>query len=174
MSDTISKLKDLKELLDAGALTQDEFDEQKSLILEKSKITQVAPAPVVGQPGMMQTIMRCIPADWLAGSWTRPGDGCCKPTINGTVTPMGDNAFQFSATNFARRNVIYARDGGASGFGDTWTGQSDIPFKLTVLDENTFSIICAVQQDLVFFKDTKTSNKAKQVFAPVVEVMAGA
>ena len=32
MSDTISKLKDLKELLDAGALTQDEFDAQKAVI----------------------------------------------------------------------------------------------------------------------------------------------
>ena len=50
MSDTISKLKDLKELLDGGALTQDEFDAQKAVLLGNSKITQVAPAPVVGQP----------------------------------------------------------------------------------------------------------------------------
>ena len=78
MSDTISKLKDLKELLDGGALTQDEFDAQKAVLLGNSKITQVAPAPVVVQPGMMQTRIqasRGIPADWLAGSWTRPGDG---------------------------------------------------------------------------------------------------
>ena len=45
MSDTISKLKDLKELLDGGALTQDEFDAQKAVLLGNSKITQVAPAP---------------------------------------------------------------------------------------------------------------------------------
>ena len=181
MSDTISKLKDLKELLDGGALTQDEFDAQKAVLLGNSKITQVAPAPVVVQPGMMQTRIqasRGIPADWLAGSWTRPGDGCCKPTIEATVTPMGDGAFTLTATNFPRgKGLIYARDGGASG-GDTWTGQSVEQFKLTVLDENTFSIIRPAGGghviDLFFTKDTKTSNKANQVTAPVPEVMAGA
>ena len=57
MSGTIAQLKEIKELLDGGVLTQQEFDAQKTLILEKPKITQVAPAPVVGQPAqpaMMQ------------------------------------------------------------------------------------------------------------------------
>ena len=174
MSDTISKLKDLKELLDGGALTQDEFDAQKAVLLGNSKITQVAPAPVVGQPRVQS--MRGIPADWLAGSWTRPGDGCCKPTIEATVTPMGDGAFTLTATNFPRgKGLIYARDGGASG-GDTWTGQSVEQFKLTVLDENTFSIICerAGITDAIFFKDTKTSHRAKPVITQQPDAMAGA
>ena len=57
MSGTVAQLKELKELLDGGVLTQEEFDAQKTVILEKYKITQVAPAPVVGQPAqpaMMQ------------------------------------------------------------------------------------------------------------------------
>ena len=33
MSGTIAQLKELKELLDGGVLTQDEFDAQKSVIL---------------------------------------------------------------------------------------------------------------------------------------------
>ena len=172
MSDTISKLKDLKELLDGGALTQDEFDTQKAVLLGNSKITQVAPAPVVGQPRVQS--MRGIPADWLAGSWTRPGDGCCKPTIEATVTPIGESAFQFSAPGFqpASQKYIYTRDGGASG-GDTWTARQ---FKLTVLDENTFSIICerAGITDAIFFKDTKTSHRAKPVITQQPDAMAGA
>ena len=184
MSDTISKLKDLKELLDGGALTQDEFDAQKAVLLGNSKITQVAPAPVVVQPGMMQTRIqasRGIPADWLAGSWTRPGDGCCLPTINGTVTPIGESAFQFSAPRLrdwrkrrGRQKWIYTRDGGASG-GDTWTARE---FKLTVLDENTFSIIRPAGGghviDLFFTKDTKTSHRAKPVITQQPDAMAGA
>jgi len=179
MSDTISKLKDLKELLDGGALTQDEFDAQKAVLLGNSKITQVAPAPVVGQPRVQS--MRGIPADWLAGSWTRPGDGCCLPTINGTVTPIGESAFQFSAPRLrdwrkrrGRQKWIYTRDGGASG-GDTWTARE---FKLTVLDENTFSIIRPAGGghviDLFFTKDTKTSHRAKPVITQQPDAMAGA
>ena len=174
MSDTISKLKDLKELLDGGALTQDEFDTQKAVLLGNSKITQVAPAPVVGQPRVQS--MRGIPADWLAGSWTRPGDGCCKPTIEATVTPIGESAFQFSAPGFQparwKKKKKFSRDGGASG-GDTWTARQ---FKLTVLDENTFSIICerAGITDAIFFKDTKTSHRAKPVITQQPDAMAGA
>ena len=174
MSDTISKLKDLKELLDGGALTQDEFDAQKAVLLGNSKITQVAPAPVVGQPRVQS--MRGIPADWLAGSWTRPGDGCCKPTIEATVTPIGESAFQFSAPGFQparwKKKKNFSRDGGASG-GDTWTARQ---FKLTVLDENTFSIICerAGITDAIFFKDTKTSHRAKPVITQQPGAMAGA
>ena len=60
MSGTIEQLKELKELLDQGVLTQEEFDGQKKAILEKPKITQVSPEPVIVaqpatmQPGMMQ------------------------------------------------------------------------------------------------------------------------
>ena len=44
MGDTVAQLKGLKELLDGGVLTQEEFDAQKTVILDaqKSKITQVA------------------------------------------------------------------------------------------------------------------------------------
>ena len=60
MSGTIEQLKELKDLLDQGVLTQEEFDGQKKAILEKPKITQVSPEPVIVaqpatmQPGMMQ------------------------------------------------------------------------------------------------------------------------
>ena len=46
MSGTIAQLKELKELLDGGVLTQDEFDAQKSVIL---------------QPGMMQPAIMTQP-----------------------------------------------------------------------------------------------------------------
>ena len=46
MGDTVAQLKGLKELLDGGVLTQEEFDAQKTVILEKAKSTQVAPAPI--------------------------------------------------------------------------------------------------------------------------------
>ena len=55
MSGTIGQLKELKELLDQGVLTQEEFDAQKKEILEKPKTTQVAPEPaIVAQPATMQ------------------------------------------------------------------------------------------------------------------------
>ena len=55
MSGTIEQLKELKELLDQGVLTQEEFDAQKKEILEKPKTTQVAPEPaIVAQPATMQ------------------------------------------------------------------------------------------------------------------------
>ena len=38
---TVARLKGLKELLDGGVLTQEEFDAQKKEILEKPKTTQV-------------------------------------------------------------------------------------------------------------------------------------
>mmetsp|Transcript_6758 Transcript_6758/g.21156 ORF Transcript_6758/g.21156 Transcript_6758/m.21156 type:complete len:189 (+) Transcript_6758:354-920(+) len=66
MSGTIEQLKELKELLDQGVLTQEEFDAQKKEILEKPKTTQVAPEPAIVaqpatmQPGMMQPgMMQC-------------------------------------------------------------------------------------------------------------------
>ena len=40
MADKVGKLKELKELLDAGALTQDEFDSQKKIVLAKPAAKQ--------------------------------------------------------------------------------------------------------------------------------------
>ena len=54
MSGTIEQLKELKELLDQGVLTQEEFDGQKKAILEKPKTTQVSPEPIIAQPATMQ------------------------------------------------------------------------------------------------------------------------
>jgi hypothetical protein len=48
MSDKVAKLKELKELLDAGVLTQEEFDAQKKVVLEAT--TAIMPV----QPGMIQ------------------------------------------------------------------------------------------------------------------------
>ena len=62
MSGTIEQLKELKDLLDQGVLTQEEFDGQKKAILEKPKITQVSPEPViVAQPATMQPGMMMQP-----------------------------------------------------------------------------------------------------------------
>ena len=45
-----------------------------------------------------------------------------------------------------------------------------------MLDENTFSIICerAGITDAIFFKDTKTSHRAKPVITQQPDAMAGA
>ena len=62
MSGTIEQLKELKDLLDQGVLTQEEFDGQKKAILETPKITQASPEPViVAQPATMQpcTLTNC-------------------------------------------------------------------------------------------------------------------
>ena len=66
MGDTVAQLKGLKELLDGGVLTQEEFDAQKTVILEKAKSTQVAPAPVVGQQPMWAGLP---PPNESASSW---------------------------------------------------------------------------------------------------------
>jgi hypothetical protein len=68
MGDTVAQLKGLKELLDGGVLTQEEFDAQKTVILDaqKSKITQVAPAPVVGQQPVWAGLP---PPNESASSW---------------------------------------------------------------------------------------------------------
>jgi hypothetical protein len=50
MSRTVAQLKELKELLDDGVLTKEEFDAQKTFLLEKSAITM---QPGMSQPGMM-------------------------------------------------------------------------------------------------------------------------
>ena len=57
MSDTISKLKDLKELLDGGALTQAEFDAQKAQLLATPPPAPpqvMQPAAIMMQPGVGQ------------------------------------------------------------------------------------------------------------------------
>ena len=98
MSGTIEQLKELKELLDQGVLTQEEFDAQKKEILEKPKTTQVAPEPAIVaqpatmqpgmmQPGMMQPGMMqpgMPPARWWThlatlSSWTEVG--ACGPHL---------------------------------------------------------------------------------------------
>ena len=104
-----------------------------------------------------------IPVAWLAGTWTRTGQNCCESTIiHGTVTPMGDNAF-----NFSYPRCTFTLDVGAAG-GDVWTGHGGDVFKLTVFDENSFNMAWTnhgIRMD--FFKDVPTSNKAKQGMAPV-------
>ena len=78
MSGTIEQLKELKELLDQGVLTQEEFDAQKKEILEKPKTTQVAPEPAIVaqpatmQPGMMQPGM-VDPTTGLTQRFPPPG-----------------------------------------------------------------------------------------------------
>ena len=53
MSDVVEKLKQLKELLDDGVLTQEEFDAQKKQVLATPTPVQGNPVPVA-QPQMMQ------------------------------------------------------------------------------------------------------------------------
>ena len=82
MGDTVAQLKGLKELLDGGVLTQEEFDAQKTVILDaqKSKITQVAPAPVVGQQPVWAGLP---PPNESASSWWgmyKPEEGYSKMT----------------------------------------------------------------------------------------------
>ena len=64
MSDTISKLKDLKELLDGGALTQEEFDAQKAqLLATPSQAMQASPTVIMTQPGVGQSKPSNVPSD---------------------------------------------------------------------------------------------------------------
>ena len=53
MSDVVEKLKQLKELLDDGVLTQEEFDAQKKQVLATPTPVQGNQVPVA-QPQMMQ------------------------------------------------------------------------------------------------------------------------
>jgi len=76
------QLKELKELLDGGVLTQGEFDEQKTAILEKSKVAETQPAqPAISmQPGMSPTGMMQKPPPpgcptggaWRMVKWNGP------------------------------------------------------------------------------------------------------
>ena len=96
MSGTIEQLKELKDLLDQGVLTQEEFDGQKKAILEKPKITQVSPEPVIvaqpatmqpgmmmqpgmSQPGMMQPGMMQPGMMMANGGMMRPPPPGCPP-----------------------------------------------------------------------------------------------
>ena len=80
MSGTIEQLKELKDLLDQGVLTQEEFDGQKKAILEKPKITQVSPEPViVAQPATMQPGMMQPGMMMANGGMMRPPPPGCPP-----------------------------------------------------------------------------------------------
>ena len=59
MSDTVAKLKGLKELLDSGVLTQAEFDAEKAKILAGS--ASVAPAAPPVAPAAHQAMVRVSP-----------------------------------------------------------------------------------------------------------------
>ena len=82
--DTVTKLNELKSLLDSGVLTQAEFDAQKKLILDASQSQTQQPIvvqspqmpmqpmmqPVMMQPGMMQPGMMqpaMVPEMWSGG-----------------------------------------------------------------------------------------------------------
>ena len=83
---TVAQLKGLKELLDGGVLTKEEFDAEKTVILEKSKITQVKPAPVVGQQPMWADLP---PPNESASSWWgmyKPEEGSSKIGPDGRFT----------------------------------------------------------------------------------------
>ena len=118
MSDVVEKLKQLKELLDDGVLTQEEFDAQKKQVLATPTPVQGNQVPVA-QPQMMQqpqmmmqpsgqmmmpavmmqqrplppemTAGGLIPASWLAGNWSYQGD-CCV-TITADLEPNGDDSY---------------------------------------------------------------------------------
>jgi len=59
MSDTVAKLKGLKELLDSGVLTQAEFDAEKAKVLAGS--ASVAPAAPPVAPAAHQAMVRVSP-----------------------------------------------------------------------------------------------------------------
>ena len=120
MGDTVAQLKGLKELLDGGVLTQEEFDAQKTVILDaqKSKITQVAPAPVVGQQPMWAGLP---PPNESASSWWgmyKPEEGYSKIGPDGRFTrgsepdDCGNCAYSFFCAPCAHGEVMeWATDG---------------------------------------------------------------
>ena len=87
--------------------------------------------PMMQQP--MQSMQAFIPAQWLQGAWTRPGDGCCNQTLKFTVTPTDENTFSFQGGYYIHAG-LYARSGQTSTF-KADAGRS--VKELAVIDENT-------------------------------------
>ena len=81
MSDTVAKLKGLKELLDSGVLTQAEFDAEKAKVLAGS--ASVAPAAPPVAPAAHQAIVR-----GQAQVHVQPGSVPCptNPAATGPTT----------------------------------------------------------------------------------------
>ena len=81
MSDTVAKLKGLKELLDSGVLTQAEFDAEKAKVLAGS--ASVAPAAPHVAPAAHQAIVR-----GQAQVHVQPGSVPCptNPAATGPTT----------------------------------------------------------------------------------------
>ena len=78
---TLTQLKELKELLDGGVLTQEEFDAQKKVILEGSAGIKPVQADVAVAPG---TIMPVVPN----GGMMQPGmPGVMQPGMPGMMQP---------------------------------------------------------------------------------------
>ena len=97
MEGKLEKLKSLKELLDAGVLTQEEFTTQKKLVLEENNTPAIQPAQAVPQgmplqaqmqmqPGMqIQPNMQMQPGMMQPGIMSRPP----PPELVDAVRKMG-------------------------------------------------------------------------------------
>ena len=109
-SAAVSKLKELKELLDMGVLTQAEFDARKSKILsEDADAAPISPAHMQmermqGEIAMIANMQQqaqptrpqgYIPASWLEGDWTAPTD-CGQVNFITVHADDGDDMFHMS------------------------------------------------------------------------------
>ena len=140
--DKIAKIKEFKELLDAGALTQEEFEAEKKKILNApadvpQEVTPASVQPVMmgtpaPQPMMMpqqaspnivvQNVVQGggfgrthkYDASVLSGQWLVENEACpgCCPATT-TITAMGDDAFEFRNPH---GRFMYTRQGATDNF----------------------------------------------------------
>ena len=175
MSDKVAKIKELKELLDCGALTQEEFDGEKTKVLAgggavPESVTAGSTNNIVIQNATGgNNRAHKYDTSMLAGKWTNPGDGCCIPPNFVMLTPLGEDAFEIKAPA-QPTGQLYARQGATDNF------QANLPQGVRMaffLNENEMRLSGgAGLPDQVFSKEVPTSYLKQAGAAPVPQVMA--
>ena len=93
MSGTIAQLKELKELLDGGVLTQDEFDAQKSVILQpgmmQPAITMQPVAGINAAGQMVDASGRTVVMDGGGRVWSAPYSKIMANEVDGCYCSWG-------------------------------------------------------------------------------------
>ena len=188
MSDKLAKIKELKELLDGGAVTQEEFEAEKKVILEGGYETNNI-QPVAAQAGSSIVInnntagagfrAHKYDASILSGKWFSEVDhcpGCCPPTrYYLTITSMGDDAFELEVqgSKLQKRSAVrgqkyvYTRQGATDNFHTTAGGGH----LCIVVNENQMRI-SGPRGNFTLNREVPIERTAKNQVAPVPEVMA--
>ena len=116
-----------------------------------------------------------ISANWLEGTWTKPGDNCCDPMMGFTLTVTSEDTFDFQGTAGAGARLGFTRGIFRDGDSNIFTpGARAQITRLTVLNENSMNVVLQNGMTFVVSKDTKTDFKTTQGYTRYGPLVAAA